>query len=90
MLTGRSTDYTAASCVEPLRLVLCFERFVMKTIGLIGGMSWESSLVYYRLINEAAKERLGGFQEVVGTFHPEGACAEASRCLRCDLEKVRS
>jgi NADH-quinone oxidoreductase subunit F len=34
-------------------------------------------------------ERLGGFQEVVGTFHPEGACAEASRCLRCDLEKVR-
>ncbi|MBT8397176.1 MAG: FAD-dependent oxidoreductase [Gemmatimonadetes bacterium] len=35
-------------------------------------------------------ERLGGFQEVVGTFHPEGACAEASRCLRCDLEKVRS
>ena len=33
----------------------------MKTIGLIGGMSWESSLLYYRLINEAAKERLGGF-----------------------------
>ena len=32
----------------------------MKTIGLIGGMSWESSLVYYRLINEAVKERLGG------------------------------
>jgi len=32
----------------------------MKTIGLIGGMSWESSLVYYRLINEAVKDRLGG------------------------------
>ena len=32
----------------------------MKTIGLVGGMSWESSLVYYRLINEAVKERLGG------------------------------
>lgn len=32
----------------------------MKTIGLIGGMSWESSLVYYRIINEAVKERLGG------------------------------
>lgn len=32
----------------------------MKTIGLIGGMSWESSLVYYRLINETVKERLGG------------------------------
>ena len=33
----------------------------MKTIGLIGGMSWESSLVYYRLINERVKEKLGGF-----------------------------
>ncbi|NMA68508.1 MAG: aspartate racemase, partial [Desulfitobacterium sp.] len=32
----------------------------MKTIGLIGGMSWESSLEYYRLINEEVKERLGG------------------------------
>jgi aspartate racemase len=32
----------------------------MKTIGLIGGMSWESSLEYYRLINEGIKERLGG------------------------------
>ena len=33
----------------------------MKTIGLIGGMSWESSLEYYRLINEEVKNRLGGF-----------------------------
>ena len=32
----------------------------MKTIGLIGGMSWESSLVYYRIINEAVKAKLGG------------------------------
>lgn len=31
-----------------------------RTIGLIGGMSWESSAEYYRLINEAVKERLGG------------------------------
>jgi aspartate racemase len=33
----------------------------MKTIGLIGGMSWESSLEYYRLVNERVKEKLGGF-----------------------------
>jgi len=33
----------------------------MKTIGLIGGMSWESSAEYYRLINIMIKERLGGF-----------------------------
>jgi len=32
----------------------------MKTIGLIGGMSWESSLEYYRLINQEVKRRLGG------------------------------
>ena len=32
----------------------------MKTIGLIGGMSWESSLEYYRIINELVKEKLGG------------------------------
>ncbi|NQT79207.1 MAG: aspartate/glutamate racemase family protein [Candidatus Aminicenantes bacterium] len=33
----------------------------MKVIGLIGGMSWESSLEYYRIINEATKEKLGRF-----------------------------
>ncbi len=32
----------------------------MKTIGLVGGMSWESSLEYYRLINQLTRERLGG------------------------------
>jgi aspartate racemase len=32
----------------------------MKIIGLIGGMSWESTVPYYRLINEAIKQRLGG------------------------------
>ena len=32
----------------------------MKTIGLIGGMSWQSTIPYYRLINEAVRERLGG------------------------------
>lgn len=32
----------------------------MKTIGLIGGMSWESSLEYYKIINETTKNKLGG------------------------------
>lgn len=32
----------------------------MKTLGLLGGMSWESTVPYYRLINEAVKARLGG------------------------------
>ena len=32
----------------------------MKTIGLIGGMSWESTVTYYQIINEVVKEELGG------------------------------
>ena len=32
----------------------------MKTIGLIGGMSWESTVTYYKIINEVIKEKLGG------------------------------
>lgn len=32
----------------------------MKTIGLLGGMSWESTVTYYQIINEAIKQRLGG------------------------------
>jgi len=32
----------------------------MKTIGLIGGMSWESTITYYQLINEGVKDALGG------------------------------
>lgn len=33
----------------------------MKTIGLIGGMSWESTVTYYQVVNETIKEQLGGF-----------------------------
>ena len=33
----------------------------MKVIGLIGGMSWNSTLEYYRIINELFAQRLGGF-----------------------------
>jgi aspartate racemase len=32
----------------------------MRTIGLLGGMSWESSIEYYRMLNEAVRERQGG------------------------------
>jgi aspartate racemase len=39
---------------------ISFQGITMKTIGLIGGMSWESSIEYYRYINEAVKEKLGG------------------------------
>jgi len=36
----------------------------MKTIGLIGGMSWESSAEYYRIMNEAVQKKLGGLHSV--------------------------
>ena len=41
----------------------------MKTIGLIGGMSWESSAEYYRLINQETKRRLGGHHNAVIFIH---------------------
>ena len=41
----------------------------MKTIGLIGGMSWESTIPYYRLINEGIKQRLGGLHSAKLILH---------------------
>ena len=32
----------------------------MKALGLLGGMSWESTVPYYRIVNETVRERLGG------------------------------
>ncbi len=64
----------------------------MKMIGLIGGMSFESSAVYYRLVNEAVRERLGGlasaevlmhsvnFEEIV-TLQKAGRWDDAARRL---------
>ena len=41
----------------------------MKIIGLIGGMSWESSLEYYRIINETTKKKLGGFHSAKSVLY---------------------
>jgi aspartate racemase len=41
------------------------EVFQLKTIGLVGGMSWESSAEYYRIINETVKGKLGGLHSAV-------------------------
>lgn len=62
----------------------------MKTIGLIGGMSWESTLTYYRLLNEGVRERLGGLHSAqcllysvdfheIETLQREGRWDEAGR-----------
>lgn len=41
----------------------------MKTIGLIGGMSWESSIEYYRIINAATKGKLGGLHSAKSVMY---------------------
>src|SRR3954453_18499858 len=38
----------------------------MRVIGLLGGMSWESSAEYYRLLNEAVRDRLGALHSAEG------------------------
>jgi len=64
----------------------------MRSIGLIGGMSWESTAIYYRLINQLVRERLGGlhsakvvmasfdFAEIEALQNPQG-WEEAGRRL---------
>lgn len=41
-------------------VILRLEGVIMKTIGLIGGMSWESTITYYQVLNETIKQALGG------------------------------
>jgi aspartate racemase len=64
----------------------------MKTIGLIGGMSWESSIEYYRIVNETVREKLGGLHSAkcvmysvdfaeIEALQQKGAWDEATRLL---------
>ena len=64
----------------------------MKTMGLLGGMSWESSLEYYRIINQLVKKRLGGLHSAkclmysvdfheIETLQHQGLWDEAGRLL---------
>ncbi|MBE1445796.1 aspartate/glutamate racemase family protein [Paenibacillus sp. OAS669] len=73
----------------------------MKTIGLIGGMSWESSLLYYQIINQCVKERLGGhhsakslmysvnFQEIK-TLQHQGNWDEATKIMIDSAQKLET
>jgi aspartate racemase len=71
----------------------------MKTIGLIGGMSWESSIEYYRLINEYTRQKLGGLHSAksvmvsvdfaeVETLQHEGRWDEAAILMVQSAEQV--
>lgn len=73
----------------------------MKTIGLIGGMSWESSLLYYQIINQRVKEKLGGhhsakslmysvdFQEIK-TLQYQGKWEEATKIMIDSARRLES
>ena len=71
----------------------------MKTIGLIGGMSWESSIEYYRIINETARDRLGGFHSArsimysvdfaeIETLQQQGRWEEATELMITAARRV--
>lgn len=60
----------------------------MKTIGLLGGMSWESTVTYYQLINTAIKEQLGGYHSAKIILHSVDF-AEIEECqVRGDWERT--
>lgn len=55
----------------------------MKTIGLMGGMSWESTLTYYRILNETVKKRLGGLHSAKCVLYSVDF-GEVEACMRVD------
>jgi aspartate racemase len=74
-------------------------RKAVKTIGLLGGMSWESSIVYERIINEEVRQRLGGTHSadllirsydfaVVESLQSAGAWEQAGRLLAGDARRL--
>jgi aspartate racemase len=73
----------------------------VKTIGLLGGMSWESTVPYYRIVNETVKARLGGLHSAkvvlysvdfheVERFMPEGNWEEVGRRLADAARALRA
>jgi aspartate/glutamate racemase len=57
----------------------------VKTIGLIGGMSWESTVPYYRLINETIKEHRAEYRRVMQDLASQGAQAIILGCTEISL-----
>lgn len=62
----------------------------MKTIGLIGGMTWESTLEYYRLLNEGVMKRAGGYHSASIILHSVDFAEIFSLQERGDWEKIAS
>lgn len=72
----------------------------LRTLGLLGGMSWESTITYYRLINERVRERVGGLHSAPLLLHSydfaaiealqrAGDWAQAARVLALTATRLR-
>jgi len=77
------------------------EEMHVRTIGMLGGMSWVSTAEYYRLINEAARQRLGGLHSarlllasvdfaIVEELQVAGRWDEAGRFLAAEARRVEA
>ncbi len=62
----------------------------MKTIGLIGGMSWESTITYYQIVNEKIKEKLGGFHSAKILLYSVDFAEFEKNMTNSDWEKITS
>ncbi len=73
----------------------------MRTVGLLGGMSWESSALYYRLLNEAVRDRLGGLHSArcvllsvdfaeIERLQVTGAWDRAGQLLAADAQALQA
>jgi aspartate racemase len=73
----------------------------MKTIGLLGGMSWESSIIYEQIINQKVRARLGGAHSasllirsydfaVIERLQATGDWAQAGRLLAADAARLQA
>ncbi len=73
----------------------------MKRIGLLGGMSWESTIEYYRLVNQLVAERLGGLHSAdcilrsvdfadIEVLQREGRWAEAGSRLAAEAQTLEA
>jgi len=73
----------------------------MRTIGLLGGMSWESTAIYYRLANELVRERLGGLHSArllmlsvdfapIEEMQVAGRWDEAGQLLAADARRLEA
>jgi amino-acid racemase len=73
----------------------------MRTIGLLGGMSWESTAIYYRLANELVRDRLGGLHSArvlmlsvdfapIEEMQVAGRWDEAGQLLAADARRLEA